>query len=71
MLLGSRGPWTEEWTWQAKNLFRWEPLPEQSDETLAGWITEGIAVAATPPFQRDGTMYVFSTLKPAPTPKGI
>ncbi len=70
MLLGSRGPWTEEWTWQAKNLFRWEPLPEQSDETLAGWITEGIAVAATPPFQRDGTMYVFSTLKPAPTPEG-
>jgi hypothetical protein len=69
-LIGSTGPWTEEWTWESKDLFGWQPVPTRSDEELASWITEGINVAASPPFQRDGTLYVFSALKPQPPPTG-
>lgn len=69
-LLAARGPWTEEWTWRSQGLFRWEPQTAHSDDELAAWITEGISQAASPPFQRDGTLYEFSALKPQPPPAG-
>ena len=70
VLLGSSGPWTEEWQWHSNDLLRWRPTPTRSDDDLGSWVTEGIDVAASPPFQRDGTLYVFSSLKPLPPPAG-
>lgn len=74
--LGSTGPWTQEWTWQQQNSssaesqFAWEPLPQRSDNELSDWITEGITVVTSPPFQRDGLLYLFSALQPQPPPEG-
>lgn len=74
--LGSTGPWTQQWTWRRpvssdpERDFGWTPAPELSDDQMTAWVTEGVAMTASPPFQRDGTMYLFSALKPQPPPEG-
>lgn len=70
LLVASDGPWTEEWSWQNTNFFRWQPTPTRSDDELANWVTEGISIASSPPFQKDGTLYSFSALKPQGPPVG-
>lgn len=69
-LIGWSGPWTEEWNWQSQNMFDSVPVPVTGDDQLTSWVTEGVSVAASPPFQRDGTLYSFSALKPQPAPQG-
>ena len=69
-LVGWLGPWAEEWEWSSKKAFRWEPQNLQTDETTEAWVREGIGMSASPPFQRDGTMFSFSALKPEPPPVG-
>lgn len=69
-LLDVDGPWTEEWTWQSTGRLGKTPQLKQTDDQLAQWVTEGIQLAASPPFQKDGTQYVFSALKPKGTADG-
>ncbi len=69
-LIAWSGPWNESWTWDwhRQQFLRLDPIPELSDDALNNWVIEGIAIAPSPPFQRDGTVYSFSSLKPEPPP---
>ncbi len=69
-LVGWFGPWAEEWEWMNDGLMAWQPENNRSDESIEAWVTEGIAMAASPPFQRDGSMFSFSALKPEAPPAG-
>lgn len=69
-LVGWFGPWAEEWEWLDKDLLNWVPNNIRTDEASEAWVNEGIALAASPPFQRDGTIYSFSALKPEAPPSG-
>lgn len=68
-LVGWFGPWAEEWEWR-DTAFTWVPENMRTDEATEAWVTEGIALSASPPFQRDGTMFSFSALKPETPPAG-
>ncbi len=68
-LLHSGGPWTEEFEWEWDAL-RTKPVSKLSDDALVNWVGEGITVSAGPMFQKDGLMYLFSALRPAPSPDG-
>jgi hypothetical protein len=69
-VVGSSGPWTEEFNWVSRGAFKWVPSAARSDEELLAWVREG--VNGTPPaaFQTDGILYLFSALRPAPPPAG-
>ena len=69
-LLGSSGPWTEEFTWGHKDAFRSTPNAKQSEQELLQWVTEGVASSQPTLFQTDGAMYLFSALRPQPPPEG-
>lgn len=69
-LVGSSGPWTEEFTWTDQKAFKWVPRPVKTDDQLLAWVREGVNVGASPAFQTDGVMYLFSALRPAPSPRG-
>ncbi len=64
------GPWAEEWQWFDTGMLNWVPNNSRTDEAAEAWITEGLALSASPPFQRDGTMFSFSALKPEAPPTG-
>jgi hypothetical protein len=71
--LGTRGPWTEEFTWWCKPSLIWEPRPTIDPNYLATrWVKEGIESSdtATDDFATDGQLYVYSTLRPAAPPQG-
>jgi hypothetical protein len=69
-LVGSSGPWTEEYTWNRINGFRWFPAATKSESELLSWLSEGGEAAPPSLFQTDGTMYLFSALRPQPPPDG-
>ena len=69
-LIGSTGPWTEEFTWRHQGSFHWVPQATHSDEELLKWVREGMAASPLTSFQTDGTMYLFSALRPEPPPNG-
>ncbi len=69
-LVGSSGPWTEEFTWSKQGTFKWIPLGVKTDEELLAWVREGVNNSPSPAFQTDGVMYLFSALRPEPPPKG-
>jgi len=69
-LVGSSGPWTEEFTWSNRASFKWIPRAVKTDEELLAWVREGVNVPASSAFQTDGIMYLFSALRPEPPPKG-
>jgi hypothetical protein len=66
-LLGTIGPWTQESQWYFAD-GRWAPLNRQDDKALVNWVREGVRSAGTAAdsFHTDGTLYVFSTLRPPP-----
>jgi hypothetical protein len=66
----SSGPWTEEFSWSARGVFKWLPQAVKTDEELAAWVREGVNVNASPAFQTDGIMYLFSALRPEAPPTG-
>ena len=68
-LLGTQGPWTDEFAWNQQGFWKAEPCVAQNDDQLLSWVQEGITMASSPSFQKDGTLYVFSTLNPAATPE--
>ncbi|MGE3409745.1 MAG: hypothetical protein AB7I37_23205 [Pirellulales bacterium] len=74
LLLGSRGPWTDELRWVRTDLLHVVPYPNRSDSEL---INETIAGVPLPPntnvlssFATDGKLYTFSTMRPEPAPAG-
>ncbi len=69
VLIDFTGPWTDDWSWSPGGSKR-TPAPNQSDAQLESWITADIAVSASPPFQQDGTMWLFSSIKPQATAAG-
>lgn len=69
-LIRWNGPWSEEWRWQSIDSSPTQALANQTDSELENWVTEGVKISGSPPFQRDGTRYVFSALKPEPPPRG-
>jgi len=71
-LLGSTGPWSEEFNWRLDPKLNWMPVPRAGESSLISWVTEGISQTSNPldSFQTDGRLYVFSTLRPAPPPAG-
>ena len=69
-LLNSTGPWTEEFKWSKDRSLGWKPLPNSTDGQLENWVYEGISAGRGPSFQRDGTLFLFSALRPDPPPDG-
>ena len=69
-LVGSSGQWTEEFTWINQGVFKWIPRGVKTDDELAAWVREGVNAGASPAFQTDGIMYLFSALRPEPPPQG-
>ncbi len=69
-LIGSAGAWTEEFTWIRAEPFKWMPAPMQSDDQLVNWVREGLELSPLSAFQTDGTMVLFSALRPQPPPEG-
>jgi len=67
--LGSRGPWTDEIDWMLTPSLTFKVANRQSDQSLLGWVREGLNIPAGPgdAFQTDGRLYVFSTLRPTAT----
>ena len=64
-LLGTLGPWNEEFQWQY-DAGRWTAVNRTGDKALVAWVREGVKDpgAAADSFHTDGTPYVFSTLRP-------
>ena len=69
-VIGSAGPWTEEFAWLNHGSFQWVPQPTHSDDELINWVREGMPPSPMSAFQTDGTMYLFSALRPEPPPNG-
>jgi hypothetical protein len=71
-LLGKRGPWTEDYTWRWRTFFSLAPVPQMDDRTLISQLMEGIDVTGDPAssFPTGGTLYSYSTLRPAAPPDG-
>ncbi len=69
-LLNTSGPWTEEFEWSQDRSFDWKPLAKTTDAELESWVSEGISAGRGPAFQKDGTLYLFSALRPDPPPDG-
>ncbi len=66
-LLGTSGPWSEEYFWNWNGyLGRWVPQNRQSPDSLVQAVCEGNprALGAAATFHTDGSAYVFSTLRP-------
>jgi hypothetical protein len=65
-LLGTSGPWSEEFQWLCRD-GRWVAHNKDDDKALVNWVAEGVkgAGSAADSFHTDGTLYVFSTLRPA------
>lgn len=73
------GPWSDEISWRWSNTdWRYSggegyvPVPIRNDAELVAWVTEGIGLPTSPfeAFQKDGRLFVFSTLRPEPAPDG-
>jgi len=67
-MLGTLGPWSDEFDWTNYGFWKAEPRATRTDVQLMQWVQEGVTMAASPSFQKDGTLYVFSTLNPSVTP---
>jgi len=71
-LVGSSGPWSEEFEWSQDQDMRWRPQPKISEEQLLAWVREGANLEGNPAdtFPTDGELYLFSTLRPTAPPDG-
>ena len=70
LLLGSRGPWTDENQWRMTVNLDVVPTADLSPEGLAYWVASGISDINPPDLVKDlatdGRRYLFSSLNPAP-----
>jgi hypothetical protein len=74
-LLGTIGPWSEEFRWWLSPTLKWESQtpPGSDDKGLLAWVRQGTKTAdsaAAESFPTDGKLYVFSTLRPTAPPDG-
>ena len=71
MLLGTRGPWTEEFNWRGGHSMKRRPWPRVDLNDLLRHIRGGISSSAGPAddFQTDGLLYLYSTLRPVDGPQ--
>ena len=71
-LLGTRGPWTEEFDWRCNSAIARKPEPRISPEMIIGRIREcgSAPINAGDDFQTDGVLYLYSTLRPVAGPEG-
>ncbi len=69
-LIGSSGQWTEEFDWVSQGNFKRIPQTTKTDQQLVSWVCERVDGAQPTVFQTDGTMYLFSALRPQPPPSG-
>lgn len=67
-LVGTDGPWTEEFSWRLDDWLNWMPRASQSEAELLGWVSQPIALDQS--FPTDGQLYLFSALGPADPPAG-
>lgn len=66
-LLGTTGPWTEQFKWWLGPGLNWIARNDADDRQLVARVCEGTkhSGAEADSFHTDGTLYVFSTLRPA------
>lgn len=71
-LIGSRGPWNNDFADQWRQRIRGIYSSLTSDAQLVGWVREGTDCTIDPlsDFQTLGRLYTFSTLRPAAPPDG-
>jgi hypothetical protein len=71
-LLGTVGPWTEEFHWRLGESLHWSPVCASDHKRLYEWVREGVQGpgAAADSFPTDGRLYVFSALRPSAPPDG-
>jgi hypothetical protein len=67
-LLGTSGPWAEEFAWMPYSFLHWVPVNKIGDQQLVPWVRDGVKDpgSSAETFHTDGTQYVFSTLRPPP-----
>lgn len=70
ILLGSRGPWTNQQAYWYEHLNGMSPRDD--DRTLVNWVIEALTPQNNPldSFATDGRAYTFTTLRPTPPPDG-
>jgi hypothetical protein len=75
----AQGPWTDEFVWHwSRADWRYSggegymPAPIRDDAELIQWVTQGVPTTSNPldSFQKDGRLFVFSAVRPAPAPDG-
>jgi hypothetical protein len=71
-LLGTRGPWTEEFDWRSNSWIERRPSPKVSPEELVRRVrgSGASSASAADDFQTDGLLYLYSTLRPVDGPDG-
>jgi hypothetical protein len=75
-LLNADGPWGKEFRWKLSQAMMWKPWlnsdeVKREEEKLLNWVREGVSLAGNAgDFQTDGTLYVYSTLRPDTPPQG-
>jgi hypothetical protein len=67
-VVGTFGPWAEDFEWGWGNQHRWIPVSPDPHERKVEWVCEGnsAALGAAKTFHFDGTPLIFSTLRPDP-----
>jgi hypothetical protein len=71
-LLGVEGQWTKEFCWRLSPGMMWYPQPNIDKTAFLEWVHESAGQSANMAdnFQTDGTLYVYSTLRPEAPPQG-
>ncbi len=70
-VLGTDGPWTEEFIWDLDDWGRWHPRPKMSEQELLSWVSGGGGSASpSDVFPTDGRMYLYSALRPLEPEEG-
>jgi hypothetical protein len=71
-LVDATGSWSKEFHWEISPAMMWHPRPTAGIGELLGWVREGANLSGSPAddFQTDGTLYVYSTLRPETPPNG-
>jgi len=70
VVLGSEGPWTEEYRWDLEGWGRWRPWPKMDENGLLAWVGGGQSAGTGEKFPTDGRMYLFSALRPVAPAEG-
>jgi hypothetical protein len=71
VVLGTDGPWTEEYSWDADDWGRWRPRPKMDEQSLLSWVSSGSkSESPSGTFPTDGRLYLYSALRPLAPEEG-